>query len=279
MKTRRALLRICSINLLLPLLCLAAPAHAEPQVEATLAAETVSTGAPFTLSLSISWQGEADQYIIAPPQPELPEAVEQISSSFSSSASEDVQRMHYSFVLRAVKDGEYAIKPVAVKYWAKGETQESTIFSQEISFKAVAFAALKKNQGFLIIGAVACMLAGVGAGFYLIRRKKLRKKTAANAEASPVQIISQLLQTCRTSKIQGDYAGFYEAAIELGRLLPEQDSALSEKLASMLEKIRFGGLRPPAEEIERLLRQLEKSAEKILSAGAEKNPDYKKYCK
>jgi hypothetical protein len=279
MKTRRALLRICSINLLLPLLCLTAPAHAEPQVEAKLTAETVSTGAPFSLSLIISWQGDADQYIIAPPQPELPEAVEQVSSSFSSSASEDVQRMHYEFVLRAVKDGEYAIKPVAVKYWARGETQESSLVSQEISFKAVRYAFLKNNQGLFIFGTVACIIAGMCAGGFFIRRKKTGKKTAAPAFASPDQIISQLLQTCRTSKIRGEYAGFYEAAIALGRLLPEQDSALSEKLAAMLEKIRFGGLRPPAEDIERLLRQLEKSAEKILSAGADKNPDYQKYCK
>ena len=279
MKTRRVLLRICSISFLFPLLFRAAPVHAAPQVEATLAAETVSTGASFSLSLIVSWQGDADQYIIAPPQPEFPEGIEQISSSFASSAREDVQSMHYSFVLRAARNGDYAIKPVAVKYWARGETQESTALSQEISFKAVPYAWLQSNQSFAITSAAACIIAGASAGFFFIRRKRLRKKAAAPAESSPAQKISQLLQTCRTCKIRGDYAGVYEAAIALGGLLPEQDSPRSEQLPAMLEKIRFGGQRPPAEEIERLLRQLEKSAEKILSAGADKNQEYQKFCK
>ncbi len=99
MKTRRVLSKICSISsLLLLLLIPAAPAHAAPQVEATLAAATVSTGTPFTLSITVSWQGDADQYVIVPPEPELPEGVEKISSSFVSSASADMQRMHYTFL-------------------------------------------------------------------------------------------------------------------------------------------------------------------------------------
>ncbi len=279
MKTRRALLRLCLISFLLPLLCRVAPVHAAPQVEATLAAETVSAGAPFSLSLIISWQGDADQYIIAPPQPDLPEGIEQISSSFASSAREDVQRMQYSFVLRAVKDGEYAIKPVAVKYWARGETQESTVTSQEISFKAVKFAGLKNNRNLLITGGVACIIAGACTGFFFIRRMRARRKAAAPAGASSAEKILQLLHTCRTCKIKGDYAGVYEAAIALSSLLPEQAGGTSEKLPAILEKIRFGGLQPPAEEIDRLLRQLEKSAEKTISAGADKNPEYQKYCK
>ena len=83
MTTRRVLSKICSISsLLLLLLIPTAQAHAAPQVEATLAAPTVSTGAPFTLSITVSWQGDADQYVIVPPEPELPDGVEKLSSSF-----------------------------------------------------------------------------------------------------------------------------------------------------------------------------------------------------
>lgn len=280
MKTSRALLRICLLSLLSALLCTAAAAHAEPQVEAVCGSETVAAGTPFCLTLIISWQGDAEEYLIGPPRPELPEGIEQVSSSFSSSAREGMQRLEYAFVLRALQAGEYAIKPVVIKYWARGEDQESTILSPEISFKAHQFAFLQRTQGRIIMGALVCLMAGLGAGLlFLQRNRAAKRRAAAPAEASSAATISQLVQTCRSCKIQGDYAGFYDAAIALGSLLPDQGTPSAEKLSCMLEQIRFGGRQPPAEEVERLLRQLEKGAEKALSAAADKNPAYQKYCK
>ena len=282
MKTRRVLSKICSISsLLLNLLIPTAYVHAAPQVDATLAAPTVSTGTPFTLSITVSWQGDADQYVIVPPEPELPDGVEKISSSFASSASSDIQRMHYTFFLRALKNGTYTIKPAEVKYWARGEEKESTAASGEITFKAVRFALVENNTNLIVI---VCMvlLAGAGAGmvFVVLRRKKAqRQKTAAGGETSPHKQAADLLQICRQSKLRGDYAGFCTAALDLARMISPQDAALTESLAAMLEKVQFGGFRPSAEDIERILRQLEKSPG-VLIAGDKKNePDYQKYCK
>ncbi len=91
--------------------------------------------------------------------------------------------------------------------------------------------------------------------------------------------LRSLLQICRQSRLQGDHAGFCTAALDLARMVAPQDSALTGTLAAMLEKVQFGGVRPPAEEIERLLRQLEKSSGVLLSGNKKNEPDYQKYCK
>lgn len=282
MMTRRVLSRRCLISSLLHLLLFsAAPAHAAPQVEATLPAATVSTGAPFTLSITVSWQGDPDQYIIVPPEPELPEGVERISSSFASSASADMQRMHYTFFLRALNKGAYTIQPAQVKYWARGEEKESTAASGEITFKAVRFALVENHTARMFIICLVLLTAAVaGMGFVVVRRKKARmQKQAAERGTGADKQAAELLQICRQSKLRGDYAEFFKTALDLARMVAPQDSALTGSLAAMFEKVQFGGVRPPAEEIERLLRQLEKSSGGVLSGNKKKEPDYQKYCK
>lgn len=283
MTTRKVLSKICSISSLLLLLLFipTAQTHAAPQVEATLAASTVSTGTPFSLSITVTWQGDADQYVIIPPEPGLPDGIEKLSSSFVSSASADMQTMHYTFLLRALKNGDYTIQPATVKYWARGEEKESTAVSGEITFKAVRFALVENTTTRIFIICVALLAVAVaGMGFIVVRRKKaLRQKQAAGGETGADKHAAELLHICRQSKLQGDHAGFCTAALDLARMVAPQDSALTGNLAAMFEKVQFGGVRPPAEEIERLLRQLEKSSGEILSGNKKNEPDYQKYCK
>ena len=282
MTTRRALSKICSISSLLLLLFIpAVPAHTAPQVEAKLAASTISTGTPFALSITVSWQGDADQYVIVPPEPELPDGVEKQSSCFVSSASAGIQTMHYTFFLRALNNGDYTIKPAEVKYWARGEEKESTAASGEITFKAVRFALVENHTARMFIICLVLLTAAVaGMGFVVVRRKKARmQKQAAERGTGADKQAAKLLQICRQSKLRGDYAEFFKTALDLARMVAPQDSSLTGNLATMFEKVQFGGVRPPAEEIERLLRQLEKSSGEILSGNKKNGPDYQKYCK
>ncbi len=281
MKTRRVLSKICSISSLLLLLLPTAFAHAAPQVEATLAASTVSTGAPFTLAITVSWQGDADQYVIVPPEPELPEGVERVSSSFASSASADMQSMHYTFLLRALKNGAYTIKPAVVKYWAKGADKEGATESPETTFKAVQFALVENNTAFIaVISLLVLAGAVVGMVFVVIRKKKVRRqKAATSGDASTREQAADSLQHCRQCKLQGDYTGFCQTALDCAHMVAPQDTALTKSLAAMFEKVQFGGFRPPAEEIERILRQLEKSSDALIAEDKKNELDYGKYCK
>ena len=142
--------------------------------------------------------------------------------------------------------------------------------------------ALVENNTTIIVIICVVLLAGAGAGmvFVVLRRKKARRqKTAAGGETSAHKQAADLLQICRQSKLRGDYAGFCTAALDLARMVAPQDTALTESLAAMLEKVQFGGFRPPAEDIERILRQLEKSAGGLIAGDKKNEPDYQKYCK
>lgn len=282
MTTRRALSKICSISSLLLLLFIpAVPAHTAPQVEAKLAASTISTGTPFALSITVAWQGDADQYVIVPPEPELPDGVEKQSSCFVSSASAGIQTMHYTFFLRALNNGDYTIKPAEVKYWARGEEKESTAASGEVNFKAVHFA-LIENHKTLIASICVMLLAFTVSGivFVVLRKKKARRqKQEAGGETGADKRAAELLHVCRQCKLRGDHAGFCTAAIELARIVAPQQTELTDNLAARLEKVRFGGFLLPAEEIERLLRQLEKNSGGLLSGNKKSEPDYQKYCR
>jgi hypothetical protein len=107
----------------------------------------------------------------------------------------------------------------------------------------------------------------------------VRRKEAAGGETPAREQAAALLQDCRRCKIGGDYTGFFRAALDLARMIAPQDATLAESIAAMLEKVQFGGFQPPAEDMERLLRQLEKSPGGLLSGDKKTEPDYQKYCK
>ena len=57
------------------------------------------------------------------------------------------------------------------------------------------------------------------------------------------------------------------------------DKTFIDSAGDMLEKIQFGGYRPPAEEVDRIFRQLEKRIGEITSQNKQKDLEYLKYCK
>ncbi len=159
-----------------------------------------------------------------------------------------MQTMHYSFLLRALKNGDYTIKPAAVKYWARGEEKESTAASGEITFKAVRFALVENNTTRIFIICVALLAVAVaGMGFVVVRRKKARRqKQATGGGTGADKQAAELLQICRQSKLRGDYAGFFKQLSTLRAWLPRRTVRLPATLPPCLKKCSSAGfgLRP-----------------------------------
>jgi hypothetical protein len=184
--------------------------------------------------------------------------------------------MKYAFVLRTTQEGDYAVKPVTIKYWARGEQQENTIQTGELAFKALRFSSLREGRT-AAAAATACLFLLVCAALFMLRKKRRAARSAAAQATKTGPDISKLLQSCRQAKLQGDYIRFYESAIALARALAEPEGISIHVLAALLEKARFGGYRPPAEDMERLVRQLDKSVAAACPAASE--PEYEKYCR
>jgi len=118
---------------------------AAPHVSIVLENTTIRINKPFDLSINVSWDGDADEYIIAPPELELPEGVEKISSSFISSARLNTHLIKYRYILKAQKKGAVTLTPVQIKYWGTGSKQESVVSTEEVSFNVVLFTFLGLN--------------------------------------------------------------------------------------------------------------------------------------
>lgn len=287
MKTRRVLSRICStkrfcvLAFIYFLLCLAqAPViHASLQAAAALEPATVSPSQHISFTITISWQGDADAYIIVPPAPVFPEGMKQVSSSFSSTVNSDMQRMHYCYTLKADGQGDFTIKPVQINYWEKGSDTQQSLTTEEVSAKVASFAFFKLYRTWIIAGA-ALVLAGVLIVLIVGYKKRgERKKKQSGLQQDTNRDIMEMIERCRGHKIKGDAAGFYQCALAAAQRISGDDRNLIDSVAGMLEKVQFGGYTPPAEETDRIFRQLEKKAGGITASDAQKELDYAKYCK
>jgi len=259
--------------------CSASDIPALPRVATVIDPQLVSSGEVLQLSVSISWQGDADAYIIVPPEPVLPEGIRQVSSSFSSSARNDGQQLSYRFMLQADKQGDYTIPPFDIKYWARGADNESALQTDAISCRVVRFAFFEQYRIWFFVGAALLLGAIFLAIGIFVKRQRMRGQTTALKDDARTQAVAEQLRQCRGCKLQGDYGGFFRCALAIAKNIAPVDKILIDNLAAMLEKVQFSGYRPPAEDIDRIYRQLEKKAGEIAAADKGKESEYLKYCK
>jgi len=242
------------------------PVLASPKVATTLKPSRISVNKEIDLLINISWQGHAEDYIIVPPEPELPEAITKVSASFSSTVSESAYLIKYHYILKAEKKGQFTLKPQKIKYWARGSDQESTLLTDEVSFEVVWFAFLGPGFMWGIIIAVAALFGTIIAVASITNKRVSGKKKNAGAKGvQGPEYILQTLNQCKQSKLKGDYKGFYQSAFDVAQQITGDDKTFIDNLSGTLEKVQFGGYRPAAEEIERVLRHIEKKSAEIFS--------------
>jgi len=73
--------------------------RATPVVSLSLNKDTIVAHKIFLLELTVSWKGDADQYLVAPPQVTLPEGIEERGSSFSSTSKGEHYLLNYKYNL------------------------------------------------------------------------------------------------------------------------------------------------------------------------------------
>ncbi len=261
------------------LLCCTASVHASLTAEAVLNPNTVSLNKEFTYQVIVTWQGSADEYIIVPPAPEFPEGISSVSSSFFSSAGDNAYLLTYSFILKAAQKGSYTIDPLKISYWEKGSDQESSLRTNEALLEVVLLAAGGINIFWYIIGGAAALLTAILVIALITNRRADKKKGAGTGSAQDADSILESFSQCKECKLQGDFRGFYEHALNLFEQLSPEDIPALEPLQAALEKVQFGGQVPPTHEIDRLFRQLEKAVEQETSDKQNRDAEIAKYCK
>lgn len=250
-----------------------------PELSVKIDKDKVVEENPFSLVLEIFWQGTADDFIIVPPAPSFPEKIEQISSSFSSSTTEQSYHLTYNYTLQPAEAGEYSILPIEIKYWTKGDDQESTLLTDEIFLEVKNVSYISKPVIWMIPSVFGILVIAVFYFFIHDRSSLKKKQEEIDAGFLDKEDLLKTYDACKRYKTKGDYVGFYHAAIEILTKTTLDEGVIIDDLKKVCEKVEFGSYNPPSEEIEPVFRRITKVIEKTFSDKKELELEYKKYCK
>jgi hypothetical protein len=232
-----------------------------PAVSLSLDKDAISTNKIFSLELTLSWEGDADQYLVAPPQVTLPEGIEKKDYSFISVSRGDRYSLHYKYDLFAYKKGNYILEPVEVSYWEKGNNKEEKIRTEKLHIKVSSFGVVDLVS-YWPMGVSVIVLAGLFIVLIVLYKKK--KRCVDNEELNGVltrEMIASEMEQCNAYKIEGDWENYLKRVISIRNKLPTPDEGGKDmkELDALAERVTYGGFCPSTEEINLIQRQLEKA--------------------
>ncbi len=239
-----------------------------PTAEVRLASETVQAGEPFHVDIEVLWAGNFEEYSPHPPEILLPEGVTRESVTAESSSRDGSNRLTYRVTLLAEKPGRYALDPVEVRYTPRFEATPVAGRVQGPTVEVVAPEILGFKPGVVAAGAAGLAALGL-AGFFVGRRLRGRDAGLSGAAAAAFEELQADFEEARRKRLQGDGAGYLLALADLDSRLREvsgegePDEAAAAAMKEAVERARYGGEVPPAEELDRLQRTVERGLEEL----------------
>jgi hypothetical protein len=235
----------------------------------------ITANKTFSSTLTVSWEGDADQYLVEPPQLTLPEDIDEIGTASRSITRGDHYLLEYRFDLRAEKKGDYVIKPVEISYWAKGNTEVETVKTEALRFRVTSFN-LTNYGRYWPLGVFVIIFLSLSITLIVLSTKKKRQRSDHGVKTPSIkETITRELRECHSYKIRGDWENYLTTAIAIRDKLPTEDTGgkAMETLDSLAERVHYGGLHPTTEEINRIQRQLENALKSAFPSDTDKDMD------
>ncbi len=239
-----------------------------PTAELALETATPRAGKPFFLDIQLHWAGNFEEYLPHPPEILLPEGVVQESVTAESSSRDGRNQLNYRVTLRADAPGKYALDPVELRYTPRSEATPVASRVLGPTVEVLPLRVLGMPPGMLAVSVAALVLLGLG-GFFAGRKLRGRATPRTAPAAELYERLHATFEEARKKRMQGDGAGQLLALAELDRQLreardePEPDEAAARSLRDAVERARFGGEVPPAEELDALQRSVERRLEEL----------------
>ena len=233
-----------------------------PSAEVSLSNATPTVGEPFHLDIRLRWAGNFDEYLPHPPQIQLPEGVVQEQVTAESSSQDGSNLLTYRVALRVQEPGKYALDPVELRYTPRFEATPVASRVVGPTVEIVPRTVLGLSPGVFSVGAAAVVLLGL-AGWGASRRFGRRGDDPGSAETERFEQLTARFEEARKKRMQGDSAGYLLALAELDGELGGSDGEPDEAMREAVERARFGGQVPPAEELESLRRRVERRLEEL----------------
>jgi hypothetical protein len=235
--------------------------NAAPALSLSTDEEIIIVGKPFSIQLTISWEGDVETYLVETPRVKLPDGITQSGSSYSTSAKDTMYSLCYRYTLSAAATGPYVLDPVEISYWEKnaGDTRTARTDALHFTVSSRSEAALKRYR---IPGVALLICISLFSTLFVLSTKKKWAGSAAPTDgAATKEIIAGELNQCRAYKISGEWDNYIKRVIALRGKLPaaETDEKTRAELHRLAERVRFGAYRPSEDEINFIERQLEKA--------------------
>ncbi len=236
-----------------------------PDAEVRLLDESPGLGEPFELEIRLLWAGNFEEYLPHPPKVHLPEGIVQDGVSATTNTVDGSHQVIYRVALRAEEAGTFALDPVEVRYTPRFESQPMAgqVLGPTVT---IAAKAAGPSRG-TVIGAISGGLVALLLGGFALRRLR-PQEPAADGRTAAYEALNERFEQARGLRLQGNHSGYFLALAALEEDLRKTrgespDEAAEAALAEAVERARFGGAPPPAEEIESLARRIQRGLDAL----------------
>ena len=246
-----------------------------PAVSLYLDKGTIYTNRNFSFELALSWEGDADQYLVAPPQITLPAGIEEKDSSFRSVSRGDRYSLYYRYDLFAQQEGDYHIQPIEISYWEKGNNKEEKIKTEVLNFKVTSFSIINLGKYWLLFILAIFLLSLFMVLIVLYKREKGGFNDQKLDSVITREMILDELDQCNAYKMEGDWENYLKKVISIRNKIPalNEDEESIKALDALVERITYGGFCPSTEEISLIQRKLERAFKNAFPDDKDKDLD------
>lgn len=259
------MLKIRSLLYILPPLVFTVEALAAPSAEWVLP-ETIRATVPFVAELHVSWEGEAQQYVVLPATFEAPQYADMRLVEVAVDADAP-QRAVQRFSVTPHLPGTVQFPAMELGLvFAPAAGDPAALAEREpaqkipVALHEVQVAGAPQDLRPLIIGALALLVIACGLAYWIQRRRRLR--LAASAAPLPLdEQVQAKLHEARRLRLDGDFYHFYQALGGAATLIAQdpETHALAAKLQMLAQQAGYGGVRPNDDDMNSHTRDVERA--------------------
>lgn len=228
-----------------------------PSAELTVSNPEPTVGEEFYLDIRLRWAGRLEEYLPQPPKVFLPEGVVQERITASTDSREGAQVVHYRVALRAEQIGAHALDPVELRYTPRLASSATTsrVVGPTVEVQSKKIAGLRPTTLAMGFGG---LLAVMACGLVLAHRRRTPTSESTPAGGPTWETLSSRFAEARNLRLRGDASGFALAILELQESLLGEDEEMAPEIEKLIEAVRYGGEIPPASELDRMERAVER---------------------
>lgn len=232
-----------------------------PEATARLVESSVTVGEPFHVDVTVRWAGSLRDYVLLPPTVPLPASVHDLGTAATTNTEAGRATLVYRLALKGDVAEDVKLDPIEVRYRVAGQKEPLSrhVAGPTVSVQASTIAG-QSPRLWALLGAALVVLSAAGVA---VGRKRKRSRPVQAPAAVPVETAQGLLEQSRVALMNGDVALFLRG---VGKILPG-DAPQQPELAALLEAAHYGGQKPDAGTLDRLLRAAQRHVE-----GLAQNP-------